>query len=354
MAVKKARAHVYGDYMESFKELSWFVGAFRASNPDSMCVLERHDSEHFKRMFLGFAACKYGFTFCRPILFVDGTFLKSTHNGCLLSACAKDGNQGLYPLCLAVIDSENYENWYWFMEQLNDFLEDGRVLVFVSDRHDGLLQAVKQIFPSSPHSHCLVHLKENLKKRFGGLDNSKKKYLGKRYGELSSNLVECFNNWIKKERSLPITLLFDKIRLKIMEQMSARRSASMKWKGVICPIMEKKFKGLFNVSKTWGEGGEGGGGGGNLNDYVDHYYSVDAFHNTYSKSINPVRTIWKDVSVGSDANVLLPPLCNKRPPGRPRTERIPSTGVKSRKITCGRCGQVGRHNRARCKEPLQH
>ncbi|KAI8549283.1 hypothetical protein RHMOL_Rhmol06G0013800 [Rhododendron molle] len=94
MAVKKARAHVYGDYMESFKELSWYVGAFRSSNPDSMCVLERHDSDHFKRMFLGFAACKYGFTFCRPILFVDGTFLKSTHNGCLLSACAKDGNQG--------------------------------------------------------------------------------------------------------------------------------------------------------------------------------------------------------------------------------------------------------------------
>ncbi|KAI8571358.1 hypothetical protein RHMOL_Rhmol01G0113900 [Rhododendron molle] len=443
MAVKKARAHVYGDYMESFKELSWYVGAFRASNPDSMCVLERHDSDHFKRMFLGFAACKYGFTFCRPILFVDGTFLKSTHNGCLLSACAKDGNQGLYPLCLAVVDSENYENWHWFMEQLKDFLEDGRVLVFVSDRHDGLLQAVKQIFPSSPHSHCLVHLKENLKKRFGGLDNSKKKYLlnlfnlcayaptvrefeklmnklkkeggvkvsafldtldnehwchayfpGKRYGELSSNLVECFNNWIKKERSLPITLLFDKIRLKIMEQLSARRSISMKWKGVICPIMEKKFKGLFNVSKTWAISRSSDDlyevrcdpsvsvniasrscscgewqinsfpcahafcalkrAEKNLNDYVDHYYSVHAFQNTYSKSINPVPTIWKDVTVGSDGNVLLPPLCNKRPPGRPRTERIPSTGVKTRKITCGRCGQVGRHNRARCKEPLEH
>ncbi|KAE9449725.1 hypothetical protein C3L33_18372, partial [Rhododendron williamsianum] len=89
------------------KECNWIVKAklempsgyfiikqFVASNPDSMCVLERHDSEHFKRMFLGFAACKYGFTFCRPILFVDGTFLKSTHNGCLLWACAKDGNQG--------------------------------------------------------------------------------------------------------------------------------------------------------------------------------------------------------------------------------------------------------------------
>ncbi|KAG5552189.1 hypothetical protein RHGRI_010320 [Rhododendron griersonianum] len=137
-----------------------------------------------------------------------------------------------------------------------------------------------------------------------------------------------------------------------MEQMSARRSASMKWKGVICPIMEKKFKGLFNVSKTWAISRSSDDlyevrcnpsvsvnissrscscgewqinsfpcahafcalkrGGKNLNDYVDHYYSVDAFHNTYSKSINPVPTIWKDVSVGSDANVLLPPLCNKR------------------------------------------
>ncbi|XP_058186231.1 uncharacterized protein LOC131303397 [Rhododendron vialii] len=128
-------------------------------------------------MFLGFAACNYGFTFCWPILFVDGIFLKSTHNGCLLSACAKDGNQRLYPLCLAVVNSEDNENWYWFMKQLRDLLEDGRVLVFVFYRHDGLLQAVKKAFPFSPHSHCLVHLKENLKKRMGRLDNSRKKYL---------------------------------------------------------------------------------------------------------------------------------------------------------------------------------
>ncbi|KAI8541515.1 hypothetical protein RHMOL_Rhmol08G0067100 [Rhododendron molle] len=51
---------------------------------------------------------------------------------------------GLYPLCLAVVDSENYENWHWFMEQLKDFLEDGRVLVFVSDRHDGPISIVNK------------------------------------------------------------------------------------------------------------------------------------------------------------------------------------------------------------------
>ncbi|KAI8527020.1 hypothetical protein RHMOL_Rhmol12G0044300 [Rhododendron molle] len=50
----------------------------------------------------------------------------------------------LYPLCLAVVDSENYENWHWFMEQLKDFLEDGRVLVFVSDRHDGPISIVNK------------------------------------------------------------------------------------------------------------------------------------------------------------------------------------------------------------------
>lgn len=94
MAVEKARGFAYGDYTKSFKELKWFVEAFRASNADSPCELECDESHRFKRLFVGFAACGYGFNFCLPILFVDGTFLKGTHKGCLLSVCAKDGNRG--------------------------------------------------------------------------------------------------------------------------------------------------------------------------------------------------------------------------------------------------------------------
>lgn len=277
LGVEKARGFVYGDYTKSFKELTWFVEAFRGSNPDSVCDLERDEFDRFKRLFVGFAACKHGFNFCLPLIFVDGTFLKGTHKGCLLSACAKDGNQGLYPLCLAMVDSENSENWLWFMNKLRDFLDWDREIVFISDRHEGLLRAVESVFPGSPHSYCLVHLKANLRKHMGGLETKRKKHImalfhrcayaptvtkfdkllsklkadggqkvidflstlandhwchpyfvGKRYGELTSNLVESFNSWIKKERCLPITQLVDRIRVKLMDQMSDRRDLGLK------------------------------------------------------------------------------------------------------------------------------
>ncbi|KAG5535403.1 hypothetical protein RHGRI_023235 [Rhododendron griersonianum] len=441
MGVEKARSFVYGDYKKSFKELTWFVDSFKASNPDSTCDLESDEARRFKRLFVGFATCKHGFKFCLPLLFLDGTFLKGTHKGCLLAACAKDGNRGLYPICVAVVDSENSENWHWFMLKLRDFLDFDKEVVFISDRHEGLLRAVESVFPSSPHSYCLLHLKANLRKHMGGLDTKKKKHIvalfhrcgcaanvqecdkllsklkqdggvkiteflsrlenehwchpyfpGKRYGELTSNLVECFNNWIRKERRLPITQLVDKIRLKLMDQMCDRRELAAKWKTVICPKWDKKLVELFGLSKTWNVVRANGDlyevqsdpsvsvdivrrscscgdwqlnmfpcvhgvcalkkSKKDLNDYMECCFFSESYREAYSKCINPVPRIWQNVDLDAADDILLPPLC-KRPPGRPRTERIPSTGAKTRKVTCSRCGQVGTHNRGTCKEPLE-
>ncbi|KAH7850764.1 hypothetical protein Vadar_002666 [Vaccinium darrowii] len=76
-------------------------------------------------------------------------------------------------------------------------------------------------------------------------------FVGKRYGELTSNLVESFNSWIKKERHLPITQLVDRIRVKLMDQMSDRRDLGLKWETVICPKKDRKLGELFTLSKTW-------------------------------------------------------------------------------------------------------
>ena len=46
-------------------------------------------------------------------------------------------NVGLYPICVAVVDAENGENWLWFMQRLREFLNFERPVVFVSDRHEG-------------------------------------------------------------------------------------------------------------------------------------------------------------------------------------------------------------------------
>ncbi|KAL6336650.1 hypothetical protein AAG906_035964 [Vitis piasezkii] len=48
--------------------------------------------------------------------------------------------------------------------------------------------------------------------------------------------------------------------------------------------------------------------------------------------------------------VVLPPK-TRRPTGRPRKVRIPSSGEGKRTSRCSRCGQYG-HNRKTCKRPI--
>lgn len=326
------------------------------------------------------------------------------------------------------------------MMQVKDFLEWDRDVVFFSDRNASLIDAVHEVFPGSAHCFCLVHLRANLRKHLGGTDTKFKNHLiglfnkaayapnavsfdklitelkelggskvvdfldrlpnanwchayfpGKRYGELTNNLVESFNSWIKNERFLPITQLFDKIRLKLMEQMANRREIAMKLNTGVCPVMDKRITDLFHFSRSWTVSKSSLNlyevhcrpsvtvdfelrtcscsewqincfpcvhaicalkrSGRNVSDYVDRYYLVECYREAYSKGIIPVPSLSRNDFVPSENDILLPPLC-KRPPGRPRTERISSMGARIRQVTCGRCGNVGQHNRASCKEPL--
>ncbi|KAG5553979.1 hypothetical protein RHGRI_011746 [Rhododendron griersonianum] len=172
---------------------------------------------------------------------------------------------------------------------------------------------------------------------------------GKRYGELTSNLVACFNNWIRKERRLPITQLVDKIRLKLMDQMCDRRELAAKWKTVICPKWDKKLVELFGLSKTWNVVRANGDlyevqsdpsvsvdiarrscscgdwqlnmfpcvhgvcalkkSKKDLNDYMECCFFSESYREAYSKCINPVPRIWQNVDLDATDDILLPPLC---------------------------------------------
>ncbi|KAL7206794.1 hypothetical protein ACSBR2_019494 [Camellia fascicularis] len=410
MGVEKARGLVFGDYSSSFDDLHWYVDAANACNPRSVFDMEFDiDSKgrHFKCLFFAFEACIHGFKYCRPVLMLDGTFLKGRHKGCLLAATAKDGNQG-------------------------------RDIAFVTDRHGGLLKALAEVFPFSSHSFCLMHLKTNLKTYLSVKSRESKEYLltifsrcacastielfnelfeelkgrcgrnvekfledlpneywcnayfqGKRYGEMCTNAAESFNSWISDERHLFSTSLVDAIRVKLMEQFSRRREVGNKWNRIVCSFVEKKLEEAFNDTKAWivkkcsddiyeiqldhsvmvGIGKRSCScrlweidsfpckhgfcaikrNGKDLNCFFDDYYRVSSYCDSYSHSIYPVPSMWKP-NVVVDDDVVLPPLC-KRPARCPRTERIPSKG-EIKRIRCSRCGKMGTHNRKTCKEAL--
>ncbi|KAK9282883.1 hypothetical protein L1049_011108 [Liquidambar formosana] len=174
MGIEKTQNYLYGDNSESFDQLRWFIEESLRTNPGSKLVLDMDEcSNRFKRFFAPFYACIHGFAYCRPMLFVDGTFFKSRYKGQLLAATAKDGNQGLFPVAFAVVDAKSKDNWRWFFENLCEIVGDARQLTFISDRNNGLKLTLQKIFPTAYHAYCLHHLKMNLRDKVRGYKSFK-------------------------------------------------------------------------------------------------------------------------------------------------------------------------------------
>ncbi|XP_028055434.1 uncharacterized protein LOC114259602 [Camellia sinensis] len=248
MGVEKGRGVVFGDYSLSF----WYVDAANDCNPGSVFDMEfdvNSKGRHFKCLFFSFRACIHGFKYCRPVLMLDGTFLIVRHKGCLLAATAKDGNQGLYQLCFAIVDSKSYDSWHWFLSKLFVILTPGRDIAFVTDRHGGLLKALAETNLKTYLSVKSRESKEYLLTLFSRCANTPT--IEQEYGGMCTNAAESFNSWIRDEHHLFSTGLVDAIRLKLMEQFSKRRELGNKWNPIVCPFTRKKLEETFNDTKTW-------------------------------------------------------------------------------------------------------
>ncbi|KAI8572577.1 hypothetical protein RHMOL_Rhmol01G0210300 [Rhododendron molle] len=273
LAVKKAKSSAFGDYSDSFNQLQWYRNVVLNSDP-------RRFKHH------------------RPVISVDATFLKARHMGCLMSALAKDGNAGLFPLCFGLVNYENNDIWLWFMEKL----------------HGNLHTALASIN---------VKYKESLIRVF-----SKCAY---------ALTVAKFNQHM--ERELPVVDMVDRMRKKMMKSLCLRRERASKWEQVICPYGESRLEKLYDLVKTWKM----------IHLSVD-IFEVDTDLSVYSKSVYPVASLWKGDVVDCGTSIL-PPL-SKKLPGRPKKKRIRSNGEKVREMKCGRCGKMGNHNKFTCKEDL--
>ncbi|KAI8560029.1 hypothetical protein RHMOL_Rhmol04G0223100 [Rhododendron molle] len=280
LAVEKANKELFGDFQLSFDKLRWYAEELKEKNPGTVMDVEYcNETNRFIRFFLAFDACIKGFNYCRPILAIDG----------------------LFPLAIGVVGSETEANWQWFLEKLSTVITCSRPLTFFTDRHFGIVKYVPTVFPTSYQAYCVQHLKGNLWDKLSGrLSNGFREkvvnlfndcahaptvitfakaleelctiggasvknfveslsrerwanayFKGRRYGEMTSNAAESFNNQILKFCHLPICELVDKVMVLIMEQMCNRRLLSNKWSSYVSLVMEKKLVDRFNKGRTW-------------------------------------------------------------------------------------------------------
>ncbi|XP_019085178.1 PREDICTED: uncharacterized protein LOC104747503 [Camelina sativa] len=99
----------------------------------------------------------------RPIIGIDGAFLKWDIKGHVLAAVGMDGDNRIVPLAWAVVEIENDDNWDWFLRHLSASL--GLVtmtpLALILDKQSGLVKAISNILPHAEHRQCAKHIMDN-------------------------------------------------------------------------------------------------------------------------------------------------------------------------------------------------
>ena len=90
---------------------------------------------------------------------IDSYHLSSLYKRVFLSVIAYDADNGMFLLALGMVNLENYEEWYWFLNKLNEVL-DGKKVVIISYRHERILRSVFELFGIENHVYCYRHVKE--------------------------------------------------------------------------------------------------------------------------------------------------------------------------------------------------
>ena len=114
-SLKKARKMVEGNEAEQYALLWDYAHELLKTNPGSttkMDTIAVSDTEtQFQRIYVCLPACKRGFKAgCRPLIGLDGCFLKGYYGGQLLSAVAQDANNHIYVVAYAIVTVENKDN----------------------------------------------------------------------------------------------------------------------------------------------------------------------------------------------------------------------------------------------------
>jgi MuDR family transposase/MULE transposase domain len=177
-AKELARAHLFGEWKESYTKLSPFLNAIHVTNPGtkvewwSDCTADLN-VRLLKGVAWAFAPAIEGFKHCRLVISVDSMILCSKYGGRMLLAVAYDANGQVLPLSFVVIKVEDDESWIWFMRWFRAEVVGSHLLCVISDRQDSILRLFDQ--PNSDrctgtgqafHRYCTRYLCESIRSTF--------------------------------------------------------------------------------------------------------------------------------------------------------------------------------------------
>lgn len=274
-----AKEQLQGSYKEAYSQLPFYCQRIMETNPGSVATFTTKEDSSFHRLFISFNASLTGFQQgCRPLLFLDSTPLNTKYQGDLLAVVASDGDDGMFPLAFAVVDTVGETNWHWFLQELKTAISLPQAITFVADFQNGLKESIATIFTDGYHGYCLRYLTEKLNEDLKGQFSHEARRLmvddlysaayaprledfqrcienikaispeaynwviqseprqwanavfeGVRYNLIESNFGKLFFNWVSEANDQPITQMIDLLRGKMMELIYQRRTQCDEW-----------------------------------------------------------------------------------------------------------------------------
>lgn len=102
---------VRGDPIQSYAKLPSYFHILEATYPGSHIRLHKSEDDRFLYAFVALFTSIKGWEYCRPIVVVDGTFLKGAYKGTLLTANTLDATSETfeYDTSIFYIEFLNYE-----------------------------------------------------------------------------------------------------------------------------------------------------------------------------------------------------------------------------------------------------
>ncbi|XP_023926256.1 uncharacterized protein LOC112037653 [Quercus suber] len=178
-AKQKAVACIYGDFDKSYAELPRFLVALDDADPNTVTLLKCDPRVPgtclFNSTFWAFSPCIRGFRHCRPVISLDATHLYGKYKGKLLIEMETYGNNEVFPLAFAVVESESTETWGLFLACLLSRVTNRINLCIISDRHHGIQSCFDDTTrgylqaPLAHHWYCIRHLVSNVNTNFNSV-----------------------------------------------------------------------------------------------------------------------------------------------------------------------------------------
>ncbi|XP_019236386.1 PREDICTED: uncharacterized protein LOC109216667 [Nicotiana attenuata] len=148
-AKEKALQFLRGHPADSYSKLSSYLYILEKTYPGSVVKLKKTDDDCFLYVFVAICTSISGWEYYRPVVVVDGAFLKSAYRGIMLTASTMDAAGTILPLAYVVVDSENDTSWKWFFEQFKLAYGERANMCVVSDRNESILKATSIVYPVS-------------------------------------------------------------------------------------------------------------------------------------------------------------------------------------------------------------